>query len=112
MGSGETSLTVTGANFAEKAAAQFNGKPLETEFKSATELVAQLKPEHTATAGPAKLIVVNPPPGGASAPAELIVTSASAPPPLGDENKTDGCDVAITDVTPDEDLPAAEGGVA
>ncbi len=36
----------------------------------------------------------------------------SAAPPLGDENKTDGCDVAITDVTPDEDLPAAEGGVA
>jgi hypothetical protein len=28
-----------------------------------------------------------------------------------DESGIDGCDVAITDATPDKDLPAAEGGV-
>lgn len=33
------------------------------------------------------------------------------PAPEDDEN-VDGCDVEITDETPDEDLPEAEGGVA
>ena len=43
--------------------------------------------------------------------------ASSLPPTTGapftpDENKLDGCDVATTDITLDENLPAAEGGVA
>ena len=34
------------------------------------------------------------------------------PDPEDDESDVDGCDVEITDETPDEDLPEAEGGVA
>ena len=34
------------------------------------------------------------------------------PEPEDDESDLDGCDVAIEDATSDEDLPAAEGGVA
>jgi hypothetical protein len=33
------------------------------------------------------------------------------PDPDDDENDIDGCDVPIVDITPDEELPAAEGGV-
>ena len=29
-----------------------------------------------------------------------------------DENEVDGCDVEVTDETPDEELPEATGGVA
>lgn len=34
------------------------------------------------------------------------------PDPEDDESDVDGCDAEITDETPDEDLPATEGGVA
>lgn len=34
------------------------------------------------------------------------------PAPEDDESDIDGCDVKIEDDTPDEDLPATEGGVA
>ena len=34
------------------------------------------------------------------------------PEPEDEESKLDGCSVAIKDVTPDEDLPPTEGGVA
>lgn len=54
--------------------------------------------------------------GGGGAPAGPGVPAPAAvgvPPSSPDpEGALDGCDVAITDITPDEDLPAAEGGVA
>jgi hypothetical protein len=34
------------------------------------------------------------------------------PDPEDDESSVDGCDVPIEGVTPDEDLPPTEGGVA
>lgn len=34
-----------------------------------------------------------------------------APDPEGDESRIDGCDVEVKDLTLDEDLPVAEGGV-
>jgi hypothetical protein len=34
------------------------------------------------------------------------------PDPVDDESDVDGCDVEIEDPTPDEELPATEGGVA
>lgn len=34
------------------------------------------------------------------------------PDPEDDESAIDGCDVEVEDVTSDEDLPAAEGGIA
>jgi hypothetical protein len=36
---------------------------------------------------------------------------ANIPDAEDDESDVDGCDVEITDDTPDEDLPATEGGV-
>jgi hypothetical protein len=35
-----------------------------------------------------------------------------APDPADEESNVDGCDVPIEDETPDEELPATEGGVA
>ena len=40
--------------------------------------------------------------------AEKVLT----PDPDEQDSDKDGCDVAIQDFTPDEDLPPAEGGVA
>ena len=37
---------------------------------------------------------------------------AVTPDPEDDESRIDGCDLPIEDETPDEDLPATEGGVA
>ncbi len=34
------------------------------------------------------------------------------PEPEDEESDLDGCDMPIEEVTPDEDLPATEGGVA
>lgn len=37
---------------------------------------------------------------------------AVTPDPEDNESYIDGCDVSVEDATSDEDLPAAEGGVA
>jgi hypothetical protein len=51
------------------------------------------------------------PPDPAAAPTQ---TSSTVPPPTASlpPDAMDGCDVEVTDFTADEDLPAAEGGVA
>lgn len=43
---------------------------------------------------------------------EELITADPDPNSDDDNNHIDGCDVQIEDPTPDEDLPAAEGGVA
>jgi hypothetical protein len=54
-----------------------------------------------------------PPPVPAAAPAPVVAAGPVAPPvPPSDPDHVDGCDVDILDVTHDEDLPAAQGGVA
>lgn len=58
--------------------------------------------------GQAEATESRPPPVTASSAQSGTNTSV----PIGDDNKTDGCDVAVTDATADQDLPAAEGGVA
>ena len=50
--------------------------------------------------------------GGSAAGVGTATPSAQSGENDSDENDVDGCDVDILDVTPDEDLPAAEGGVA
>lgn len=40
-----------------------------------------------------------------------VAESVNVASPTNNEGGIDGCDVAITDATPDKDLPAAEGGV-
>jgi hypothetical protein len=55
-----------------------------------------------------------PPPEPEPAPAPAVTPETKAPPPAASEHEThaDGCNVDITDATPDEDLPPASGGVA
>ncbi len=72
-GSGETTVAITGTNFAEKAEVKLNDEALEITSRSATELVARLKPEHIITADAMTLTVINPPPGGSSAPMNFLV---------------------------------------
>jgi hypothetical protein len=44
---------------------------------------------------------------------EIKASGGAVTPPPGSENDDiDGCDVQVEVATPDEDLPAAEGGVA
>ncbi|MFN0088001.1 MAG: hypothetical protein ACKVX9_21585 [Blastocatellia bacterium] len=71
-------------------------KPKETAATEATATVTAV----TTTAGQGA--------GGGSA-AGAVTATASA---QDEEIDFDGCDVDILDATPDEDLPAAEGGVA
>lgn len=40
-----------------------------------------------------------------------VLAQSTSPNLAGSEDSIDGCDVAITDATPDKDLPAAEGGI-
>jgi len=41
-----------------------------------------------------------------------MAEEAVTPAPADDESHSDGCDVSVEEATSDEDLPAAEGGVA
>lgn len=86
-------------------------KPHEKSPEEASE-DRQLKPSPAPAVAPAA-------PAAPSAPATVVVAEA-APPPTPEtnirdaESNLDGCDVETDneDLTPDEDLPRAEGGVA
>lgn len=78
-------------------------------FAARTASAAPAAPDAAAAAAAAPAAPApGPAPGPAAAPAALA--AAAARQHAGDDE--DGCDVAIADATPDEQLPAAKGGVA
>jgi len=107
-------IAVKGSHFARGAVVQINAVNRETQFVNESLLTAKLLPADVANEGELEVVVFNPTPGGGkSTPLRIKVaanqvTQGSA---VG-EASVDGCDVAITSATPDEDLPASRGGVA
>ena len=73
-------------------------------------------PPPAPTPGPAPVPTPAPAAGAAPAPAPVAAPDRGSAPPTraaaDPEAHADGCNVAITDPTPDEALPAAKGGVA
>lgn len=63
-GGGAFTLTVSGANFVNGAAIQWNGSNRTTTFVSATQLTAAISASDIATAGTASVTVFNPAPAG------------------------------------------------
>lgn len=76
-GSSDTTITVTGSNFAAGAEVLLSGKPLPTTFNSSTEVLATVPAADLANLGWAAISVTNPAPGGGkSAALSLTVFSA------------------------------------
>lgn len=72
-------LTVTGTNYTNDTAVEWNGSPRTTKFSSTTSLSAQILATDIATAGTDSIVVVNPQGvGGASDPFPYVVTPAAA----------------------------------
>ncbi|MDQ3907527.1 MAG: hypothetical protein M3268_04200, partial [Acidobacteriota bacterium] len=118
---------VKGSGFVNGSVVRIGGVNRETDYVDQSRLKAKLLPEDVADDGEIELTVFSPGPGGGtSSPIKLRVGPALeqdgaginapgraiTPAPLDDESHIDGCDVAIVNPTSDEELPAAQGGVA
>jgi hypothetical protein len=114
------SVTLKGTGFMRGSIVRANGVNRETVFTDSSQVRAVLAPQDVAAGAALELSVFNPPPGGGvSATLKLQSqaatgnTAAGALAPTTDaEALVDGCDVEITSITRDEELPAAKGGVA
>jgi hypothetical protein len=130
-GSAQLDVELKGSHFARTAVVRVNGTARETVFNSSNSLGAKLVPQDVAADGVLSVVVFNPAPGGGtSAPLKMTVAAvtadaaaaANAPQALAapvqagaDRHahaEVDGCDVEPEVPTRDEDLPAADGGVA
>lgn len=120
----QLSVELKGSHFARSAVVRVNGTARETVFHSSNSLGAKLVPQDVSSDGVLSIVVFNPAPGGGtSAPLKMTVAAVTAgtplevpaPAPLADLHahaEVDGCGVEPSEPTRDEDLPAADGGVA
>jgi hypothetical protein len=121
-------VKVKGSGFVKGSVMRIKGVSRETEFIDPSQLTAKLLPDDVANEGELEVTVFSPGPGGGtSTPIKLKIAPASTPgggavipapveavtpDPEDAESHIDGCNVQVEDATPDEELPAAEGGVA
>lgn len=112
-------VTVKGSSFVRGSVARVNGVNRETIFRDESRLTVKLLPEDIANEGQLEVLVFNPPPGGGvSTPLKIRVAPSAVdygrqlPGVAVAEANMDGCDVEVVAATPDEALPASEGGVA
>jgi hypothetical protein len=76
IGSGSTTLTITGTNFVQGVVVTVNGSPRTTTYGSDTQLTVALPPTDLTAAGTLLINVTNPQPGGgASGTAPFTVTN-------------------------------------
>ncbi len=97
---GTLMTSVTSFYFAARGGAAANGTPAPLPAPSPG-------PAPDTQKGPPPGPAATPVPSPAPVPGPVTVTSGTDP-----EAHADGCNVDITDATPDEDLPPARGGVA
>ncbi len=64
VGSGNTTITLTGTNFVTTSTVKFNGTSIATTFNSATSLTAVIPSSDLIAAGTEPITVVSPSPGG------------------------------------------------
>jgi hypothetical protein len=113
QGSGDTVITLTGANFSGASAVQFRGRSLEKVFDSATQLRATIPASELAVGGFYAVAVFNPPPGGGQSGAQTLTVMVPAPPndnfagainaganPFSDAQNTVGATTETTDPSP------------
>jgi hypothetical protein len=67
VGSGDTTLVLTGTGFAQQSAVKFGSTSLATDYGSPTQLTAALPSALLAATGTFSITVVNPTPGGGTA---------------------------------------------
>ena len=72
-------LTLTGKNFVQGSAVQWNGNKLDTTYVSAAELTAYVPAADIATAGTASVTVNNPAPGGGTTAAQTFTIDNPVP---------------------------------
>jgi hypothetical protein len=72
-------LTVTGSNFVNGSAVQWNGSPRPTTYVSATQLTAAVSALDLAAGGPISVTVLNPAPGGGVSGALTFTVQNPAP---------------------------------
>lgn len=123
-GSHDAVLALSGRDFVEGSVAHVNGSARPTSFRGNDRLSATLLDTDMLQAGLLNVTVVNPPPGGGTSEPQVVTifggdsggTGGAFAPAMAvatdREQGDDGCEVAITNATADEDLPAARGGVA
>jgi hypothetical protein len=112
-------VTIKGSGFVRGSVVRINEANRETIFRDESRLTAKLLPEDVANEGRLEVVVVNPPPGGGTSTSLKIKVAPAdvgqAKPGTGTalaEADVDGCDVEVVAATPDEALPASDGGVA
>jgi trimeric autotransporter adhesin len=66
IGTSGFTLTVTGSNFISLSTIEWNGNPVQTEYVSSSELLAQIPQSDVASAGSVSVNVMTPSPGGGS----------------------------------------------
>lgn len=64
IGGNGFTLTVTGSNFISLSAVEWNGSPVQTDYVSSSELLAQIPQSDLSSAGSISVNVVTPSPGG------------------------------------------------
>jgi hypothetical protein len=72
-------LTVNGSNFVSTSQIQWNGGNLTTTYVNASQLTASVTAADIATAGTAKVTVVNPAPGGGTSTSAAFTTNNPTP---------------------------------
>ncbi len=75
----QTTLTVNGTGFTDKAAVQWNGTALATTFVSSTQLTAVLPDNSLNQAGTNQVTVALPDPGGIASPAYTLTVDSPVP---------------------------------
>ncbi len=79
VGSGATTLAVTGTNFVSGAVVDVNGSPRDTTFVSTTQLTAAISATDFAQAGALLFNVTNPQPGGGASGTDALLVSNPLP---------------------------------
>lgn len=92
----QTTLTVNGANFTNKATVQWNGTALATTFVSSTQLTAVLPDSSLTQAGANQVTVALPDPGGITSSAYALTVDSPSP--------------QVTSVSPTS-VPVGSGGL-
>jgi hypothetical protein len=107
-------VTITGTGFGkDKGEVRFGEWVSDMVDAAVAWADTEIKVKVPATATPGTVVIAVTPKGASrplSSSVHFTVTAGESG-ALTDENIVDGCDVPITDATPDADLPGAEGGV-
>lgn len=105
-------LMVRGTGFVSGSVVRINGAQVATDFVDAGQLKATLPESSLPAAGALEVMVSNPRPGGGDSAVLRREWSTLLPAESAGAAEPDACGAHAGDPTPDDQLPAAKGGVA